>query len=83
MELPKSKRVRRLLDRVIATRKNCAFEDLENLLRALGFSERKSTGSHVFFKRGRIAISIPKNKPVKERYVGQALKIIVEMLGDG
>ena len=57
MGLVESKRIQRLYEQVVAHRKNCSFEDLESLLLALGFTERKTSGSHVFFKRGRIAIS--------------------------
>ncbi|MBC5828914.1 MAG: type II toxin-antitoxin system HicA family toxin [Candidatus Eremiobacteraeota bacterium] len=55
---------------------HCSFEDLENLLLAVGFSERRTTGSHIFFKRGTLAISIPKRKPVKENYVEQVIALI-------
>ena len=71
-----SKRIRRLYDRVQATRKNCAFEDLEALLLAVGFIERRTSGSHVFFKKGSLAISVPKRKPVKENYVEKALELV-------
>ena len=83
MGLVESKRVQRLYEQVVHTRKNCSFEDIERLLIALDFSERKTTGSHVIFKRGRIAISIPKRKPVKEHYVEQVITIVDEMLNTG
>ncbi len=76
MGLVESKRAQRLYEQVVKNRKNCSFEDLENLLLAVGFSERKTTGSHVFFKRGSLAISIPKRKPVKENYVEQVIALI-------
>ena len=41
-----SKRVQRLYDQVHRTRKNCSFEDLERLLLAVGFTERRTKGSH-------------------------------------
>jgi predicted RNA binding protein YcfA (HicA-like mRNA interferase family) len=78
--LIESKRVQRLYDRVLATRKNCAFEDLEALLLAVGFTGRKTSGSHIFFKKGSIAISVPKRKPVKETYVDQALALVERSL---
>jgi len=74
-----SKRVQRLYERVVSNRKNCSFDDLENLLLALGFHERKTSGSHVIFKRDRITISIPKRKAVKENYVEQVIAIIAEI----
>lgn len=80
MGLVESKRVQRLYDRVVATRKNCAFDDLEALLTAVGFVSRRSSGSHVFFKHGPLAISVPKRKPVKENYVDSVLELIAEVL---
>jgi predicted RNA binding protein YcfA (HicA-like mRNA interferase family) len=71
-----SRRVERLLARVKSTRKNCTFDDLEALLLAVGFMERKSSGSHVFFKKGPLAISVPKRKPVKENYIEQVLELV-------
>jgi predicted RNA binding protein YcfA (HicA-like mRNA interferase family) len=80
--LEESKRVRRLYEQVVNNRKSCSFEDLERLLVALDFVERKTSGSHVFFKRGSLAISIPKRKPVKETYVEQALELIERLRGE-
>lgn len=74
-----SKRVQRLYEQIVQNRKNCSFEELERLLLALDFTERAAKGSHVFSKRGRIAISIPKHKSVKEHYVEQILAIVVEI----
>lgn len=71
-----SKRLQRLYDRVNDNRKDCSFEDIERLLIALGFVARTSSGSHVFFKRGSLAISVPKRKPVKEIYVDQVLGLV-------
>lgn len=79
MGMVDSKRVQRLYDQVLRTRKNCAFEDLERLLLALGFTERKASGSHRIFKRGRIAITIPERRPVKENYVDQIIAIVQEL----
>ena len=64
------------MDRVIKTRKNCAYEDLENLLLALGFTLRKKGGSHRTFKRGTFAVSVPARKPVKEVYVDEVLALV-------
>lgn len=74
-----SKRVQRLYDQVFRTRKNCAFEDLERLLLAVGFTERRSKGSHRVFKRERIVITIPERRPVKEHYVDQVIAILQEL----
>jgi predicted RNA binding protein YcfA (HicA-like mRNA interferase family) len=81
MGMVESKRIQRLYDQVLRTRKNCSFEDIERLLLALGFDERKASGSHRIFKRGRIVISIPQRRPVKENYVEHVLAIVDE-LGD-
>jgi predicted RNA binding protein YcfA (HicA-like mRNA interferase family) len=76
MGLIEAKRVQRLLETVVSTRKNCSFEDLERLLLACGFTSRGGKGSHVIFKRGPLAISVPKRKPVKEHYVEEVLALI-------
>jgi predicted RNA binding protein YcfA (HicA-like mRNA interferase family) len=80
MALGESKRVLRLYEQVRRTRHNCSFDDLERLLLAVGFAERKSSGSHVFFKKGALAISVPKRKPVKENYVDKALELVERAL---
>ena len=79
MGLVDSKRVQRLYDQVLSTRKNCAFEDLQRLLLAAGFIERKARGSHRIFKLGRVAISVPERRPVKENYVDQVIAILQEL----
>jgi len=78
--LVESKRVQRHLDRVLATRKNCSFEDIEALLLAVGFVVRKTSGSHVIFKKGTLTISVPRRKPVKETYVEQVLDLVEQAL---
>jgi predicted RNA binding protein YcfA (HicA-like mRNA interferase family) len=80
MGLVESKRVQRHIDRVIATRKNCSFENLEALLLAVGFVARKTSGSHVIFKNGPHTISVPKRKPVRETYVEQTLDLVEQVL---
>jgi len=82
MGLVESRRIQRHLDRVLATRKNCSFEDLKALLVAVGFTERKTSGSHVIFKKGTHTISVPRRKPVKETYVDQVLELVEEALRD-
>jgi antitoxin HicB len=75
-----SKRVQRHLDRVLATRKNCSFDDIEALLLAVGFVARKTSGSHVIFKNGPHTISVPRRRPVKETYVEQTLELVNHVL---
>lgn len=79
MAMAESKRVERLYQQVLRTRKNCAFEDLERLLLAVGFTERRGKGSHRVFKFGTITITIPQRHPVKENYVEHVLAILQEL----
>jgi predicted RNA binding protein YcfA (HicA-like mRNA interferase family) len=80
MGLIDSKRAQRLYDQVAGNRKNCAYEDLERLLEAVGFAKRspRSGSSHVTFKRGTATLTVPRRKPLKEHYVGEALLLIDE-----
>jgi hypothetical protein len=80
MGLIDSKRAQRLYDQVAGNRKNCAYEDLERLLDAVGFIKRapRSGSSHVIFKRGPVTLSVPRRKPLKEHYVDEALRLIDE-----
>ncbi len=80
MGLLDSKRIERLYDQVVASRKHCAFEDLERLLLACGFTVRSTGGSHHVFKNGGLAITVPKRKPVKEVYVSEALALLAPFL---
>ncbi|HZW53999.1 MAG TPA: type II toxin-antitoxin system HicA family toxin [Candidatus Elarobacter sp.] len=74
-----SKRVRRLFARVANNRKNCEFDDLAALLKALGFVST-SRGSHYTFRRskggGTVRITIPRARPVNSVYVDQLLQLI-------
>jgi predicted RNA binding protein YcfA (HicA-like mRNA interferase family) len=79
MAMAESKRVQRLYEQVVRTRKNCAFEDIERLLLAAGFTERRGKGSHRIFKLGTITISIPERRPVKENYVEHVLALLQEI----
>jgi predicted RNA binding protein YcfA (HicA-like mRNA interferase family) len=69
-----------LLAAVRQNRHNCRFEDLERLLLALGFTVRRTSASHVIFKRGATKISIPQRKPVKEVYVDLVLDLIAPVI---
>jgi predicted RNA binding protein YcfA (HicA-like mRNA interferase family) len=77
--MAESKLVQRLYEQVVRTRKNCAFEDIERLLLAAGFTERRGKGSHRIFKLGTITISIPERRPVKENYVEHVLALLQEI----
>ncbi len=78
-------RIRRLANRVVATKNDCAFADLAALLLALGFVQRQPGrgGSHYTFKRGSLRITVPRGKPVKRRYVEDVLALIAELLPPG
>jgi len=78
MGLIESKRAQRLYERVLATKRNCDFEDLRALLVAVGFDVRQPRrgGSHHVFKRGALAITVPRAKPVKRHYVEAVLELI-------
>ena len=79
-DLIHSKQVLRLRDRVISTRKNCSYDDLEKLLLAVGFSVRKVSGSHRIFKMGSTVITVPERRRLKEVYVEHALDLVDEAL---
>ena len=78
-------RIRRLANRVVATKNDCAFADLAALLLALGFVQRqpRGGGSHYTFKRGSLRITVPRAKPVKRRYVEDVLALIADLLPSG
>lgn len=80
MGLIDSKRTQRLYDQVAVNRKDCAYDDLERLLEAVGFVKRvpRGGGCHVIFKRGTATLSVPRRKPLKEHYVDEALRLIDE-----
>ncbi|HZO94197.1 MAG TPA: type II toxin-antitoxin system HicA family toxin [Candidatus Baltobacteraceae bacterium] len=81
MGLVDSKRTKRLYDAVLAHRKDCDFESIQRLLLALGFSERKTGGSHHTYTLrlpdGRtLRITVPKHRPVKKHYVNALIEMI-------
>jgi predicted RNA binding protein YcfA (HicA-like mRNA interferase family) len=80
MGVMETKRVQRLYRRVAANRKNCSFEDVAGLLRALGFTST-SRGSHYTFQRRAqgeetLRITVPRARPVNSVYIDQLLKLI-------
>ena len=77
--LLESKKIQRLYDQVVRTRRNCAYEDIERLLLAVGFKERRARGSHRVFKLGKHVVTIPQRKPVKENYIEHAISILNEL----
>ncbi len=77
------KRIARHLEKVESRRFNCSFDDLAHMLRAAGFTIRKSSGtSHVMFVRGTARLNIPYARPVKKCYVDEALAAVRSVLED-
>lgn len=64
--------------------KNCSFKTIQTILTAFGFQHSQPSGgsSHHKFKRkpGEIII-VPYNKPVKEHYIKEIIKIL-EVIAD-
>lgn len=70
------RRVERLLNMVVANRKNCSYKSIAALREAVGFVARPGKGSHVVFKRGEETIVIARRSPLKEVYVESVLSIL-------
>ena len=61
--------------------KNTSFKTIRNVLINHGFIETspKSGSSHYTYKNGIYRITVPKDKPINEVYIKQAIKIIDEL----
>jgi antitoxin HicB len=69
----------KLIERFRQNPKNVRFEEIDKVLRALGFTSRQS-GSHVVFTRDKSRITVPIKKPfVKPIYVKQLLELLDEL----
>lgn len=58
-------------------------DQLERVLDSLGFQERKGRGSHKCFKHPQlpgVLLTVPKQNPLYETYIKQALKAIDRLL---
>lgn len=66
----------KLLAKIRNNTKNVSVKDLRNVLEWHGFELRRITGSHYIYKRPGcpVNLSVPKNKPIKQCYVKNALK---------
>lgn len=65
--------------------KAVSFENIDKLLRLVGFKVRQPGGgsSHFFYKRGDKCISVPYKRPyVREHYVKRALELVEGELAD-
>ena len=72
-------KLEKLRKRIEEGPKQVRFESLDRLLRAYGFEVRhpRRGGSHHYYSKGRIRISVPKRQPhVLPVYVRLALKAI-------
>jgi hypothetical protein len=78
-----ARRLQRLFDRVVETRCNCSFEDIERLLVAVGFDRRNARGSHVRFNLRTWSLSIPRRSLIKRVYVDGVIEVVREVLKDG
>ena len=58
--------------------KNVRFETIQKVLLSYGFTEKKprSGSSHYTYCKGIYRITVPKDYPVNQIYVKQAIKII-------
>jgi predicted RNA binding protein YcfA (HicA-like mRNA interferase family) len=67
------------IERLRQNPRNVRFEELDTLLRALGF-ERRQQGSHVTYSDGSHQITVPIRKPfMKPIYIKFVLRMIDEL----
>ena len=61
--------------------KNVRFETIRNVLLSYSFTETSPGGgsSHYTYNRGIYRITVPKDNPVNQTYIRQAIKIIDEL----
>ena len=79
-------KLEKLRKRIEQGPKHVRFEDLDKLLLAYGFEVRrpKRGGSHYYYSKGKIKISVPKRRPhVLPAYVRLALKAIDQAEEEG
>ena len=72
-------KLEKLRKRIEQRPKHVRFEELDKLLSAYGFGVRQPRrgGSHYFFSRGLMYISIPRHRGfVREHYVKEALDLL-------
>jgi predicted RNA binding protein YcfA (HicA-like mRNA interferase family) len=83
MRMRMSKRKKRL-ERLRQNPKNVSFDQLRQVLEDFGFILRRSSGSHFSFSveiKGETTLFVvPYNKPIKAKYVKDALELIDELL---
>ena len=75
----------KLLQKIRNNPKTVAFDDLDKLLRQLGFTCRqpKSGSSHYVYTYGAHRLTVPYRRPhVKEIYVKQVLEMIGQIVSE-
>ena len=74
------KRICRLLEKILQNPKHVRFEDLDKLLKEMGYEvkQRRRGSSHYNYrKKGEpLVITIPKDQPIKETYVKRVIKLL-------
>jgi predicted RNA binding protein YcfA (HicA-like mRNA interferase family) len=67
------------IERMRENPRNVRFDDIDAILRSLGFDSRQK-GSHVVYTNGEYRITVPVNRPfIKPVYVKQLLRLLDEM----
>ena len=68
----------KLLQKIRNNPKNVRFETIQKILLSYDFTETAPGGgsSHYTYHRGIYRITVPKNNPVNQIYIKQAIKII-------
>ena len=71
----------KLLQAIRNNPKNVRFETIQSILLRYGFSETVPRGgsSHYTYHRGIYRVTVPKDNPVNQIYIKQAIKIIDQL----
>ncbi|MDA3823364.1 MAG: type II toxin-antitoxin system HicA family toxin [Bacteroidales bacterium] len=65
------------IKRIINNPKNVTFDDLDKIMKGLGYVRRNNGSSHyIYTLPGCYPITIPKHKPVKEIYVKKVIELL-------
>lgn len=67
----------KLVERILRNPKDVSFSEISQVLEAFGYQCRQPSGSHYTFRKaGTNPITVPKNKPVKEIYVKNIIRLL-------
>ena len=73
----------KLIDKLINNPKDVSFDDLNKILKYLGYECKNSGGSHfVYRKENAPTLTLPRQKPMKICYVKDVLEIYKELKGE-